>query len=41
MEIIKNRYEFAIPFDVENGNPNGGPDAGNIPASTRKRAMAR
>ena len=31
MEIIKNRYEFAIPFDVENGNPNGGPDAGNIP----------
>lgn len=31
MEIIKNRYEFAIPFDVENGNPNGDPDAGNIP----------
>lgn len=22
-EVIKNRYEFAILFDVENGNPNG------------------
>lgn len=30
-EIIKNRYEFAILFDVENGNPNGDPDAGNMP----------
>ncbi len=30
-EIIKNRYEFAIIFDVENGNPNGDPDAGNMP----------
>ena len=28
---IKNRYEFAILFDVENGNPNGDPDAGNMP----------
>lgn len=31
MEIIKNRYEFVILFDVENGNPNGDPDAGNMP----------
>jgi len=27
-EAIKNRYEL---FDVENGNPNGDPDAGNLP----------
>lgn len=30
-DIIKNRYEFVILFDVENGNPNGDPDAGNLP----------
>ena len=30
-EIIKNRYEFTILFDVENGNPNGDPDAANMP----------
>lgn len=30
-EPIKNRYEFIILFDVENGNPNGDPDAGNMP----------
>ncbi|MEA5020544.1 MAG: type I-C CRISPR-associated protein Cas7/Csd2 [Gordonibacter sp.] len=28
---IKNRYDFVIYFDVENGNPNGDPDAGNMP----------
>ena len=28
---IKNRHEFVILFDVENGNPNGDPDAGNMP----------
>ena len=28
---IKNRYEFVILFDVENGNPNGDPEAGNMP----------
>jgi CRISPR-associated protein Csd2 len=28
---INNRYEFVILFDVENGNPNGDPDAGNAP----------
>ena len=30
-EPIRNRYEFVILFDVENGNPNGDPDAGNMP----------
>lgn len=30
-EIIRNRYEFVVLFDVENGNPNGDPDAGNLP----------
>lgn len=30
-EAIKKRYEFVILFDVENGNPNGDPDAGNMP----------
>ena len=30
-EPIKNRYEFVVLFDVENGNPNGDPDAGNMP----------
>lgn len=28
---IKNRYEFVMFFDCENGNPNGDPDAGNMP----------
>ncbi len=28
---IKNRYDFLFIFDVENGNPNGDPDAGNAP----------
>ncbi len=30
-EVLKNRYEFVLFFDVENGNPNGDPDAGNMP----------
>ena len=30
-ETIKNRYEFVILFDVENGNPNGDPDGDNMP----------
>ncbi len=28
---IRNRYDFALLFDVTNGNPNGDPDAGNAP----------
>lgn len=30
-DVIKNRYDFLMLFDVENGNPNGDPDAGNMP----------
>ena len=29
--IVQNRYEFLFLFDCENGNPNGDPDAGNLP----------
>lgn len=29
--MVNNRYEFVMIFDVENGNPNGDPDAGNSP----------
>lgn len=31
MSPIEKRYEFVLLFDVENGNPNGDPDAGNMP----------
>lgn len=31
MTEIKNRYDFALLFDVKDGNPNGDPDAGNLP----------
>ena len=31
MKQLENRYEFVMLFDVENGNPNGDPDAGNMP----------
>jgi len=31
MNPIANRYEFVFLFDVTNGNPNGDPDAGNLP----------
>ncbi|AMU02504.1 type I-C CRISPR-associated protein Cas7/Csd2 [Pseudomonas aeruginosa] len=31
MTAIANRYEFVYLFDVSNGNPNGDPDAGNMP----------
>jgi len=30
-KVIDKRYEFVLFFDVENGNPNGDPDAGNMP----------
>lgn len=29
--MINNRYDFVMLFDVENGNPNGDPDFGNMP----------
>lgn len=31
MASIKNRYDFVYFFDVQDGNPNGDPDAGNLP----------
>mgnify|MGYP003394379228 CR=1 FL=1 len=31
MSAIKNRYDFLLVFDCENGNPNGDPDANNLP----------
>ncbi|MCC2097366.1 MAG: type I CRISPR-associated protein Cas7, partial [Hyphomicrobiales bacterium] len=31
MTTLENRYDFALIFDVANGNPNGDPDAGNLP----------
>jgi CRISPR-associated protein Csd2 len=30
-QAIQNRYDFLMFFDVEDGNPNGDPDAGNLP----------
>lgn len=29
--VIQNRYDFVFFFDVKDGNPNGDPDAGNMP----------
>jgi CRISPR-associated protein Csd2 len=31
MSILTNRHDFLLLFDVTNGNPNGDPDAGNMP----------
>lgn len=39
MEAIKNRYEFIVLFDVENGNPNGDPDAGNAPRTDAETGL--
>jgi len=30
-DTIQNRYDFVFLFDVKDGNPNGDPDAGNLP----------
>jgi len=30
-DTIQNRYDFVLLFDVKDGNPNGDPDAGNLP----------
>ncbi|MDR2507434.1 MAG: type I-C CRISPR-associated protein Cas7/Csd2 [Candidatus Accumulibacter sp.] len=30
-DSIKSRYDFVLVFDVKDGNPNGDPDAGNLP----------
>jgi CRISPR-associated protein Csd2 len=31
MSELKHRYDFVLLFDVKDGNPNGDPDAGNLP----------
>ena len=31
MAELKNRIDFFYIFDVKDGNPNGDPDAGNLP----------
>lgn len=31
MTILSRRHDFVLIFDVTNGNPNGDPDAGNLP----------
>lgn len=31
MSDLKNKYDFVLLFDVKDGNPNGDPDAGNLP----------
>ncbi len=38
-DVIKNRYEFVALFDVENGNPNGDPDAGNMPRTDPETSL--
>ena len=39
MEPIKNRYDFVFYFDVKDGNPNGDPDAGNLPRIDAETGM--
>ena len=38
MTELLNRYDFVYLFDVTNGNPNGDPDAGNLPPLLRLAA---
>lgn len=36
---LSNRYEFVFLFDVKDGNPNGDPDAGNLPRTDAETGM--
>jgi CRISPR-associated protein Csd2 len=36
---ITNRYDFCLAFDVQDGNPNGDPDAGNLPRVDAETGM--
>ncbi len=38
-KAIENRYEFVMLFDVESGNPNGDPDAGNMPRTDPETSL--
>lgn len=39
MATINNRYEFVVLFDVQNGNPNGDPDANNAPRTDAETGL--
>ena len=39
MSEIKNRIDFVYMFDVQDGNPNGDPDAGNLPRVDAETGM--
>lgn len=39
MSELKNRYDFVYIFDVQDGNPNGDPDAGNLPRMDAETGM--
>ena len=39
MEELKNRIDFIYIFDVKDGNPNGDPDAGNLPRVDAETGM--
>lgn len=39
MAEIKNRIDFVYIFDVQDGNPNGDPDAGNLPRIDAETGM--
>lgn len=39
MEELKNRIDFVYIFDVKDGNPNGDPDAGNLPRVDAETGM--
>ena len=39
MTAIKNRYDFIYLFDVTDGNPNGDPDAANMPRMDAETGM--
>ncbi len=39
MEVLKNRIDFVYIFDVQDGNPNGDPDAGNLPRIDAETGM--
>ena len=37
--LLKNRIDFMYFFDVKDGNPNGDPDAGNLPRVDAETGM--
>ena len=39
MKELKNRIDFVYMFDVQDGNPNGDPDAGNLPRVDAETGM--